>query len=96
MIGTEFVISTIQASGGGIMVWGTFPWHTLGDLVPIKSLFKCRSLPRKYGWLRASVYHYGALLVRQRTVSQIKSHGRLIHEIHQYVFNVKVVSLYSF
>lgn len=37
MIGPEFVISTIQASGGGIMVWGTFSWHTLGDLVPIKA-----------------------------------------------------------
>ncbi len=26
----------VQASGGGVMVWGIFSWHTLGPLVPIK------------------------------------------------------------
>ncbi len=25
----------VQA-GGGVMVWGTFSWHTLGPLVPIE------------------------------------------------------------
>ncbi len=30
------LISTDQAGGGGVMVWGIFSWHTLGPLVPIE------------------------------------------------------------
>ncbi len=30
------LVSTVQAAGGGVMVWGTFSWHTLGLLVPIE------------------------------------------------------------
>jgi len=27
--------TTVQAGGGGVMVWVMFSWHTLGPLVPI-------------------------------------------------------------
>ncbi len=30
------LVSTIQAAGGGVMVWGIFSWYTLGPLVPIE------------------------------------------------------------
>ncbi len=30
------LVSTVQADGGGVMVWGIFSWHTLGPLVPIE------------------------------------------------------------
>ncbi len=30
------LISTVQTSGGGVMVWGIFYWHTLGPLVSIE------------------------------------------------------------
>ncbi len=30
------LVSTIQAAGGGVMVWGIFSWHTLGHLVASK------------------------------------------------------------
>ncbi len=30
------IVSTVQAGGGGVMVWGIFYWHTLGPLVPIE------------------------------------------------------------
>ncbi len=30
------LFSTVQAGGGGVMVWGIFYWHTLGPLVPIE------------------------------------------------------------
>ncbi len=30
------LVSTVQASGGGVMVWGIFSWYTLGPLVPIE------------------------------------------------------------
>jgi len=29
------LVTTVQASGGGVMVWGMFSWHTLDSLVPI-------------------------------------------------------------
>ncbi len=28
------LVSTVQAGGGGVMVWRLFSWHTLGPLVP--------------------------------------------------------------
>ncbi len=30
------LVSTVQAGGGGVMVWGIFSCHTLGPLVPIE------------------------------------------------------------
>jgi len=29
------LVTTVQAGGCGVMVWGVFSWHTLGPLVPI-------------------------------------------------------------
>ncbi len=28
------LVSTVQADGGGVVVWGIFYWHTLGPLIP--------------------------------------------------------------
>ena len=30
------LVSTVQAVGGGVMVWGMFSWHMLGPLMPIE------------------------------------------------------------
>ncbi len=30
------LVSTVQAGGGGVMMWGIFSWHTLDPLVPIE------------------------------------------------------------
>ncbi len=30
------LVSTVQAGGGGVMMWGIFSWHTLGPLAPIE------------------------------------------------------------
>jgi len=29
------LVTTVQAGGGSVMVWGMFSWHTLCPLVPI-------------------------------------------------------------
>ena len=29
-------VSTLQAGGGGVMVWGVFSWHTLGLLIKVE------------------------------------------------------------
>jgi len=34
------LVTTVQAAGGGVMVWGMFSWQTLGPLVP-NGLQKC-------------------------------------------------------
>jgi len=26
----SFLVTTVQAGGGGVMVWGMFSWHTFG------------------------------------------------------------------
>jgi len=31
----SYLVTTVQAGSGGVMVWGTFSWHTLGPLVTI-------------------------------------------------------------
>ncbi len=30
------LVSTVQAGGGGVMVWGIYSWDTLGPLVPVE------------------------------------------------------------
>ncbi len=30
------IVSTVQAAGGGVMVWGIFSWPNLGPLLPIE------------------------------------------------------------
>jgi len=32
---TSCLVTTVQAAGGGVMVWGMFSWHTLGPLLLI-------------------------------------------------------------
>ncbi len=32
----SYLVSTVQAGGGGVMVWEIFSWHSLGPLVPIE------------------------------------------------------------
>ncbi len=32
----SFLVSTVQAGGGGVMVWGIFSWHTLDPLLQIE------------------------------------------------------------
>ncbi len=34
------LLSTVQAGGGGVTVWGIFYWHTLGPLAPIEDRLK--------------------------------------------------------
>ncbi len=55
MVGSEFGVKnikawihpalTIQAGGGGVMVWGIFSWHTLGPLVPIEHRLNATDYP---------------------------------------------------
>jgi len=37
-------VTTVQAGGGGVIVWGMFSWHTLGTLVPIGHRLNARTM----------------------------------------------------
>uniref|UniRef100_A0A673ZWN7 Uncharacterized protein n=1 Tax=Salmo trutta TaxID=8032 RepID=A0A673ZWN7_SALTR len=39
------LVSTVQAGGDGVMVWGMFSWHTLRPLIPIE---QCFHAPKKF------------------------------------------------
>ncbi len=39
------LVSTVQAAGGGVMVWRIFSWHTLGPLVPIEHHLNTTAYP---------------------------------------------------
>ncbi len=39
------IVSMVQAGGGGVMVWGIFSWHTLGNLVPIEHRLNATAYP---------------------------------------------------
>ncbi len=41
------LVSTVQAGGGGVMVWGIFSWHTLGPL-PIQHPLNTTAYPSNF------------------------------------------------
>ncbi len=40
------LVSTVEAGGCGVMVWGIFSWHTLGPLVPIEHRLNVTDMPQ--------------------------------------------------
>ncbi len=52
------LVSTVQAAGGGVMVWGIYSWHTLGPLSTNWASFKCHSLLEYCCWPCPSRYDY--------------------------------------
>uniref|UniRef100_A0A8C2QBK9 Uncharacterized protein n=1 Tax=Cyprinus carpio TaxID=7962 RepID=A0A8C2QBK9_CYPCA len=39
------LVSTVQAGGGCVMVWGIFSWHTLDALVAIEHCLNATAYP---------------------------------------------------
>ncbi len=52
------LVSTVQAAGGGVMVWEIFSWHNFGPLSNNWALFKRHSLPENCCWPCPSLYDY--------------------------------------
>ncbi len=52
------LVSTVQAAGGGIMVWGIFSSRNFWPLTTKWSSFKCHSLPEYCCWPCPSLYDY--------------------------------------
>ncbi len=88
------LVSTVQAGGGGVMVWGIFSWHTLGPLVPIEH----RLNPTAYRSIVAdhvhpfmtTVYH-----LLMPTSSRIMHHVTKLKSSQTGFLNMTMSSLYS-
>ncbi len=52
------LVSTVQAGGGGVMVWGIFSWHTLGTLVLIEHCLNTTAYLSIVAWPCSSLYDY--------------------------------------
>uniref|UniRef100_A0A8C6U1E2 Uncharacterized protein n=1 Tax=Neogobius melanostomus TaxID=47308 RepID=A0A8C6U1E2_9GOBI len=52
------LVSTVQAGGGGVMVWGMFSWPTLGPLV-----LSTRGMPYKTAQFRGLTADLATLML---------------------------------
>lgn len=81
------LVSTVQAGGGGVKVWGLFSWHTLGPLVPISSLNTTAymSIVTDHVHPFMTIFWW-RLPAGQRTMSQSSDHLKLVswtwHWVH--------------
>ncbi len=69
-------VSTVQAAGGGVMVWGIFSKHTLGPLVPIEHRLKATD------YLRIVADHVLPFMTTVYPSSDATS-SRIMHHCHK-------------
>ncbi len=74
-------VSTVQAAGGGVMVWGIFSWHNLGPLVPIEHRLNTTAylsiVADHVHPFMTTVYHL-LMATSSRIMSQSSNHLRLV------------------
>ncbi len=61
------LVSTVQAAGGGVMVWGIFSRHTLGPLLPIEHCLNATA------YLSIVADHVHPFMTTVYNVTQLKS-----------------------
>ena len=82
------LLSTVQAGGGGVMVWGMFSWHT-ESVNTNQSLLECHSLSEYCCW--PSLHGHNVPIFQwllpawSCTVSQCKCHLKLVSWTWQWV-----------
>ncbi len=88
------LVSTVQAGGGGVMVWGIFSWHTLGPLVPIEHRLNATAymsiVADHVHPFMITVYH-----LLMATCSRIMLHVTKLKSSQTDFLNMAMSSLYS-
>ncbi len=88
------LVSTVQADGGGVVVWGIFSWHTLGPLVPIEHRLNATAflsiVADHVHPFRTTVYH-----LLMATSSRITHHVTKLKSSQTGFLNMTLSSLYS-
>ncbi len=91
---TSCLVSTVQAGGGGVMVWGIFSWHTLGLLVPIEHRLNATAylsiVADHVHPFMTTVYH-----LPMATSSRIMHHVTKLKSSQTGFLNMTMSSLYS-
>ncbi len=88
------LVSTVQAGGGGVKVWGIFSWQTLDPLSTNWASFKRHSLPEYCCWPCPSLYDY-SVSIFWCTSSRIMHHVTKLKSSQTVFFNITMSSLYS-
>ncbi len=92
------LVSTVQASGGGVMVWGIFSWHTLDPLVPIEH---CLNATAYLSIVADHVHPFMTTVYPQCTHRLMATSSRIMHHVTKLkspqtgFLNMTMSSLYS-
>ncbi len=91
------LVSTVQAGGGGVVVWGIFSWHTLGSLVPIEHCLNATAylsiVADHVHPFMTTVYPFSDGFFQQdNTPSQSSNHLRLVSWTWQWVHFTQMAS----
>ncbi len=89
------LVSTVQAAGGGVMVWGIFSWHTLGPLVPIEHRLNATaylSIVADHVHPFMTTVHLSSDGYFRRIMSQSSNHLRLVSWTWQLVHFTQMAS----
>ncbi len=91
------LVSTVQAGGDGVMVWGIFSWNTLGPLVPIEHHLDANGLSEYCCWPCPSLYDYSVHIFwcyfqQDNAPSQRSNHLRLVSWTWQWVHHSQMAS----
>ncbi len=84
------LVSTVQAGGGGVLMWGIFSWHTLEPLVPIVHLNATAYLSIVADYLSLHSVH-----IFWCTSSRIMHHVTKLKSSQTGFLNMTMSSLYS-
>ncbi len=89
------LVSTVQAGGGGEMVWGIFYLAKFGPLSTKWALFICHSLPEYCFWPCPSLYDYSVPIFWWLLPDRIMHHVTKIKSSQTSLLNMTRSSLYS-
>ncbi len=89
------LVSTVQAGGGGVMVWGIFSWHTLGPLILIEHRLNATaylSIVADHVHPFMTTVNPSSDATSSRIMSQSSNHLRLVSWTWQWVHFTQIAS----
>ncbi len=93
----SWLVLTVQAAGGGVMVWGIFSWHTLGPILPTEHCLNATAylsiVADHIHLFMTTVYHLLMLIPAGYCImSQSSNHLRLVSWTWQWVHFTQMIS----
>jgi len=85
------LVTTVQAGGGGVIVWGMFSWHTLGPLVQIGHRLNATAY---LSIVSDNVHPFMATHPLMATSSRIMHHVTKLESLQTGFLNMTMSSMY--